>query len=453
MHDPGTIVAISTPTGRSGIGVIRVSGENALSCLLALTNDQGFHPEPNRATLKTIRHPKTREVLDRALVTYFKSPNSFTGEDVVELSCHGSPPLLLELVQILLSLGARAADPGEFTMRALVNRRIDLSQAEAVRDLINAQTYASVRNAARQVGGELSNTLRPVKEQLIDIIVPLESSIEFVEDDLPDDINRGIRTKLAQLAAELENLAGTYSKGRLLKDGLRVALVGRPNAGKSSLFNRLLRSERAIVTAVPGTTRDTLDEAIIINDVAVRLTDTAGIRTSADEIEQIGIERTRRAIADSDLIVVVVDGADVVTSDDHEIISEAASNHHVIAVNKSDLESFRPIDLPTNGSAIVEVSARTGAGIDALCNAILQPFSAGGIQEADVVITNARHHDFLNRAAESLRASQRESDAGAGEELVLVGLYDALRFLGEITGETTAEDVLSQIFATFCIGK
>ncbi|HEX8853648.1 MAG TPA: GTPase, partial [Pyrinomonadaceae bacterium] len=239
MPASDTIVALSTPTGRSGVGVIRLSGPHSLEHARRLLRDEDFAPEPNYVTLKNLRDPHTGEVLDRALVTYFKSPHSFTGEDTVELSCHGSPLLLLRVIDTLLELGARAADPGEFTLRALSNGRMNLTQAEAIRDLIDAQTNAAVRQAARQLGGELSARIRPVKDTLINIIVPLESALEFVEDDLPELAAVEIEYQLAGLAEDLSQLANTFRSGRLLKDGLKVALVGRPNAGKSSLFNRL----------------------------------------------------------------------------------------------------------------------------------------------------------------------------------------------------------------------
>jgi tRNA modification GTPase len=455
MHNADTIVALSTPPGRSGIGVIRLSGKGALSYLSALLGDETFDPEPKRVSLKTIRDPESHEILDRALVTYFKSPHSFTGEDVVEISCHGSPPLLLRVIDLLLSLGARAADPGEFTLRAVSHGRLDLSQAEGIRDLINAQTYAAVRHAARQLGGELSTLLQPIKDDIVKIIVPLESSIEFVEDDLPEDITHEINQKLTHLIQKLEQLSNTFFKGRLLKDGLRVTFVGRPNVGKSSLFNKLLASDRAIVTNIPGTTRDTLSEVISINDVPVLLIDTAGVRTSNDIIEQLGIERTRQAIADADVVVVVLDASQPFTSEDKEIIEETVNCRHVIALNKCDLEVYSH-DIAKflgNDSPVVEVSAKTGAGINILSNDIIRPFSVYDQQDTSFIISSARHYDLLRRSVDSLRLSQQELEKRAGEELVLIGLYDSLRYLGDITGETTSEDVLTQIFMTFCIGK
>ncbi|MBV8856002.1 MAG: tRNA uridine-5-carboxymethylaminomethyl(34) synthesis GTPase MnmE [Acidobacteria bacterium] len=455
MQAAGTIVALSTPPGRSGIGVIRISGERALDFTRSLVRDPDFSPEPNRVTLKPIFDPDTLEVVDRAVVTFFKSPHSYTGDDVVELSCHGSPPLLLNILDVLLNLGARTADPGEFTMRAVANGRLNLTQAEAVRDLIEAQTHAAVRQAARQLGGELSKRLQPIKDVLLEIIVPLESSLEFVEDDLPEDIARNIEDNLFALSARIDEMADSFRRGRLLKDGLRVALVGRPNVGKSSLFNGLLSSDRAIVTEIPGTTRDTISEVINIEGIPVLIIDTAGVRPSPDKIEQLGIERTRRAIADADLIVAVLDGSLPLINEDEEIVREASSNHCVVALNKSDLESFcsnnaQRID---DNLPLVSVSAKTGKGLDALCAEIIKPFTAGYLDESSFVITNARHYDLLRRTSEALRAAQGLIQENVSEELILANLYEALRFLGEITGETTPEDILSQIFSTFCIGK
>src|SRR5687767_3260453 len=455
MHAADTIVALSTPPGRSGIGVIRISGDSALELTRSLLCDSTFDPEPNRVILKAIFDPDTREVIDRALVTFFKSPHSYTGEDVIELSCHGSPPLLLRVLDSLLFFGARTADPGEFTMRAVANGRLSLTQAEAVRDLIEAQTHAAVRQAARQLGGELSARLQPLKDTLLEIIVPLESSLEFVEDDLPDDIARGIAEKLAVLSANIDEMADSFRRGRLLKEGLRVALVGRPNVGKSSIFNKLLSSDRSIVTEIPGTTRDTISEVINLKGVPVLITDTAGVRSSSDLIEQLGIERTRRAIADADLIVAVLDGSQPLTDEDKKILDEAAESLCVVVLNKSDLESFRINNAQQirENLILIPVSAMTGNGLEALCAEVLKPFSANYLDESSFVITNARHYDLLRRASDALSASGELVQQGVTEEIVLAKLYEALRFLDEITGETTPEAILSQIFASFCIGK
>jgi tRNA modification GTPase len=455
LSSKDTIVALSTPPGRSGIGVIRLSGERSLDYVRTLLDDALFSPESHRATLRKIFDPQSRELLDRALITYFKAPHSFTGEDIAELSCHGSPVLLLHIVDALLSLGARAADAGEFTLRALANQRLNLSQAEAVRDLIDAQTQTAVRQAARQLGGELSARLQPTKDALLEIIVPLESSLEFVEDDLPQLTLERISLQLTNLIQSLDELAATFRAGRLLKDGLKVALVGRPNVGKSSVFNKLLASDRAIVTAVPGTTRDSLSELLNIDGVPVLITDTAGMREANDPVEHLGIERTRRAIADADLVLFLLDGSQGVTGEDRAIFTDIAESKYLIVLNKSDLDSFDNLICAGIGdnSKQVAVSAKTGEGLGALRAAIMEPFKGGGAPESGFLITNARHYDLLRRSADALHSSESLVRQGASEDLILVGLYESLRYLGELTGETTPEDVLSQIFATFCIGK
>lgn len=450
-----TIVALSTPPGRSGIGVVRLSGPRSLTIARALVRKQSFTPEPNHVRLMSLRDPETREALDQALVTYFRAPNSFTGEDVLELSCHGAPVVLRLLVDAILRLDARLAEPGEFTLRALANGRMNLSQAEAVRDLIDARTNAAARQASRQLRGELSHRLQPIKDGLLEVIVRLESSLEFVEDDLPAVATSEIRIRLRRLAQEVEKLAATFAAGRLLRDGLRVTLVGRPNVGKSSLFNRLLEADRAIVTEIPGTTRDTLTETINLDGVPVELTDTAGVRASSDLIESIGVERTKRAAADADLVVLVLDGSEPLTSEDEQLLASTNGSPTVVALNKTDLPLFRNgwKTFARNGPPVLRVSAKTGAGIDSLRAALLQPFVSFGSGAEELLVTNARHHDLLNRASAAIESSLDELDQAASEELILVGLHNALRFLGEITGETAPAQILQQIFSTFCIGK
>lgn len=456
MPQTDTIVALATPPGRSGIGVIRLSGTRSLEIAQALIQDKHFNAESHRVVLKNLHDPNTGEILDHALLTYFKSPHSFTGEDVVELSCHGSPVLLRYLIDLILSFDARLAGPGEFTLRSLSNGRLNLSQAEAIRDLINAQTRAAAQQATRQLGGELSARLEPIKNTLLDIIVPLESSLEFVEDDLPEVSINQIKVRLCGLIQRVEDLASTFSAGRLLRDGLKVTLVGRPNVGKSSLFNALLALDRAIVTDVPGTTRDSLSEMISLHGVPVLLTDTAGVRDSTDEVESLGVERTRRAIADADLVIVVLDGSQPIAQEDKDIFNEVAEGDYLIAFNKSDLNSFKgvsPEDLNNQPIAALSVSAKTGVGLDALRAAILEPFATFDTSDTGLLVTDARHFDLLQRTQSALVSSLDLIDQRASEEIVLVGLYDSLRFIGEITGETTPDDVLTQIFATFCIGK
>jgi tRNA modification GTPase len=453
-----TIVALSTPPGRSGIGVIRISGAHSLMMLRTLLRAESYDPIPNMLNLKSLVDPTSGDVLDEALVCFFKAPHSFTGEDLVELHCHGSPVLLRVVIDLILQLGARLADPGEFTLRAVTNGRLRLTEAEAIRDLIDAQTDTALRQATRQLKGELSNRLRPAKEDLLDIIVQLESSLEFVEDDLPALASQEIRQSLQNLREDLTKLGSTFSTGRLLRDGIRVALVGRPNVGKSSLFNRLVGHGRAIVTGIAGTTRDTLTEAIGVDGVPVILIDTAGIRSSNDEIESIGVERARREAADADLLIVVIDGSEPLHDEDRSVIDEVSDVRHIIALNKHDLPTFSSSTFAEKGpgpncSAVVFVSARSEAGLGTLRAAILSPFANGSARSEGVLITNARHHDLLVRSIEAIASSEQLLNGRASEELVLVGLHNGLRYLGEITGETTTEEILGQIFSTFCIGK
>jgi len=453
-----TIVALSTPPGRSGIGVIRLSGSRSVAITQILVADTSFLPHPNDARLRTLYDPANAHVLDEAIITFFKAPHSFTGEDVIELSCHGSPVLLRAIIDVALGLDARIADPGEFTLRALRHGKIDLTQAEAIRDLIDAQTTAAVLQANRQLSGEVSHTIRPSREQLIDVIVRLESSLEFVEDDLPAIESENLASNLTALSCELSRLASTFSRGRLIHDGIRAAFLGRPNVGKSSLFNRLLAHERAIVTETPGTTRDTLSESIDIDGIPVQLTDTAGVRDARDAIESMGVARTQRAVTDADLVVLVIDGSQDLTSEDHRILSETDLQRTLVVLNKNDLSTFdkerfqRALN-DRKALDVVSISAKTGAGVDDLRKAIMRQFSSGVDLSESLIITNARHHDLLNRAIGAISSSRALIEKRATEELVLVGLHNALRCLDEILGETTTDDILGRIFSTFCIGK
>ena len=446
-----TIVALSTPRGRGALAVIRLSGPDAIA--IAKTLGAFDDIEPRQARLITLKRPSDLEILDQVLLTCFPAPHSLTGENVVEISCHGSPAVVRNIVDATLGLGAVLAGPGEFTLRALSNGKINLAQAEAIRDLIAAQTDAAVTQASRQLNGELSNALGPFKEKLIEVIVLLESALEFVEEDIPAPRANEIDQLLATVSAGVEKLSESYSAGRLLQEGIRVAITGRPNVGKSSLFNSLVQRERAIVTDIPGTTRDTLSEAIDLEGIPVILTDTAGLRETTDGIETLGIERTRRAMGDSDLVLVVLDGSTDLGPSDQELIAQTASARRLVVLNKSDLPTFNAAPCCTDELETINVSARTGEGLASLRAAILASLNSNGMEDGSLLITNARHYDLLcstQREIEVARAALRDRHS---EELILVPLHNALRFLGQITGETTTEDILSEIFATFCIGK
>ena len=447
-----TIVAVATPPGRSAIAVVRMSGPQALDITRALVHDDSFTPEPTQVVLKDLKAADD-EVMDQALITFFRSPHSFTGEDMVEISCHGSPITVRKLLDRTQQLDARLAGPGEFTLRACRNGKMNLSQAEAIRDLINARTTAAAQQATRQLKGELSNALSVSQHQLIDIIVKLESALEFVEDDLPQLQRSAVFNDLSVVQNTIEKLAATYQTGHLLRDGLKVALVGRPNVGKSSLFNGLLARDRAIVTELPGTTRDSLTESIAIHGIPVTLTDTAGIREAGDRIEAIGVERTHRAMADADLLVVVIDASTAVHAEDREVLERASTSRHIVAFNKSDLPTVIEANETVDGAKVVHVSAVTGTGLSDLAAAILEPFGTVDSESVGLLVTDSRHYDLLVRAVASLEESAALMKASVSEELVLVGLHNTLSYLGEITGETTNDEILGRIFSTFCIGK
>jgi tRNA modification GTPase len=346
------------------------------------------------------------------------------------------------------------AEAGEFSLRALSNGRMNLSQAEAVRDLIDARTIASARQAVRQLSGELSNQLQPLKDDLLNVIVVLESTLEFVEDDLPAFQAENIKIKLLEITEKIKRMASTFQAGKLLREGIKVALIGRPNVGKSSIFNSLIGQERAIVTDVAGTTRDSLHESLSIEGVPVSLIDTAGLRETSDTVESIGVERTKGTLSDADLVVVVLDNSAGLHSDDYQVLNEVKDLNYIIVVNKVDLNGSEiNFDSRFTESKFILTSAKTGEGMETLRKALLEPFSVQDIENKSFLISDARHNDLLLRAVSEIEISCVLLDEHASEEIVLVGLHNALRLLGQITGETTAEDMLTRIFSTFCIGK
>ncbi len=445
-----TIVALATPTGRSGIGVIRLSGIDALKIVRRLVSQTDFDPEPRYAHLKKILDLETGEVLDEAIILYFQSPNSFTGEDVIEISCHGSPVVLRQIIDFCLSLDARLAEPGEFSLRALANGRINLSQAEAIRDLIDSQTLSAVKQSVRQLQGEVSNQLQPIKDDLLEVIVLLESALEFVEDDLPDFQIESIIGKLRAVSASIAKFSSTYQAGKLLREGLSVAIVGRPNVGKSSLFNALLGHDRAIVTDIAGTTRDQIHEKISINGIPISLIDTAGLRETLDVVETIGVERSKRSMADADLVIVLLDGSQNILEEDLIILRQVNDINHFIAINKADLKQF---SVELNGTKTISISAKTGIGLEDLQKQIVEPFLSSYENVSGFLISDARHYDLLLRSKTEIDNSLQMLNQKFSEEIILVGLHNALRYLGRITGETTTEEMLTEIFSTFCIGK
>jgi tRNA modification GTPase len=451
-----TIVAVATPQGYGGVGIIRLSGSQSVEmALMLLPSLDESQLVPQRVTLQKLIHPETSQVLDEVLITWFKSPASFTGEDVVEISCHGSPVILSEILRLLCLQGARLANPGEFSLRAFLNDRMDLAQAEAINDLIHSQTLYQAQLAARQLRGELSTQLRPIKESLTEMIVYFESSVEFVEDDLDGlDIER-FKKRIDELTVTITQLISSYRLGRLVRSGIRLALVGKPNVGKSSLFNSLLGRERAIVTHIPGTTRDTITETCAIHGIPVELIDTAGIRETSDLVEKIGVERTRTAIAEADYVIAVMDASLPLESDEMEFLQQISTS--LVVLNKCDLTPESVTD--TMAAKFIErpflrVSALTGENIDALREVVYRDLteSVGAVIEGGI-ITSERHYAALEESLEALQCAKSDLASGLTEEIVLVNLHKALRRLGVITGETLIGDIINRIFSTFCIGK
>ena len=377
---------------------------------------------------------------DHVLVTLFAAPHSYTAEDLVEISCHGSPVVLRFCLDQAVRAGARLAEPGEFTLRAYVNGRIDLPQAEAVRDLIDATTLYQAKIAAQQVEGSVSRRVNPLKFELIELVALLEAGIDFAEDDISIPQNDELFRRLVPIIAGVRKLAQSFQYGNLVREGLQLAIVGRPNVGKSSLFNRLLEQDRAIVTDKPGTTRDSISETAAIEGIPIKLVDTAGIRDSTDEVESLGIGRSYQAMADADVTLVVIDGSAPMTDEDQRIISRV-SGRMVLAANKSDLGSMAPG---------IAVSALTGQGIEQLRRAIL-PEAAAANEEG--FITSVRHERLLQEALESLERASGAIESNIPHEMLLLDLYSALSPIDSITGATTADDILNRIFSTFCIGK
>ena len=457
MFSDDTIAAISTPPGRGGIGVVRLSGPAALGIATSIfrTRSETQSRIPNRAQFGRLIDPATNEIIDEVILTFFKSPHSYTGEDLVEISCHGSPIILGRVLQLAIDRGARIAEPGEFTFRAFLNKRIDLAQAQAVRDVINAQTQYQARVATRQLEGELSIRLTPLKDTLVEVIVHLESSVEFVEDDISPETSSLLLTKLQRVIEALSGIADSFSFGRFLREGFDLAIVGRPNVGKSSVFNRLIGSDRAIVTELPGTTRDALYESTSISGVPVRLIDTAGIRETTDIVESIGITRSRIAIADADISLLVLDASEPLTGDDVNLLNHLSQERRIVAINKTDL----PVRLETNsiqahGGEVINISASTGEGFESLTSKIFQRLTGDAATERDdIMLTDARQHAAVRTAIKNLCDASAMLRSRELEEIVLLKLRAALSLLGEITGETLTDDILGQIFSTFCIGK
>ncbi|MGC2170988.1 MAG: tRNA uridine-5-carboxymethylaminomethyl(34) synthesis GTPase MnmE, partial [Candidatus Sulfotelmatobacter sp.] len=461
MNLDDTIVAIATPPGRGGIGVVRIAGPRSQEIVqptLRLKHDL----EPGRATFAELIEPSQghggtaalgcpaepsstpASRIDEVVVTYFAKPHSYTADDIVEIAAHGSPVVLRHIVESCIAAGARLAEPGEFSMRAFLNGRIDLTQAEAVRDLIDSQTLYQAKIAAQQLDGALSRRLQPVKQKLVELIAGLEAGIDFAEDDVSILSDPAIVERIAAVRQPLQQLAATFAYGKIVHRGLTLAIVGRPNVGKSSLFNRLVERERAIVTATPGTTRDLVSETVAVGGIPVQLVDTAGIRQALDEAESIGIRKSMEALADADLVLVVLDASQPAAVEDEELLRLAKSRPTIVVGNKCDLGFSAHWSLVSGQPACVRASALTGEGIAGLRAEILRHLGGeAGAQAEAGFLTNVRHQGLVQDSLGALAAATAAVAAKVPHEMLLLDLYNALRPLDAITGATTSDDILN----------
>jgi tRNA modification GTPase len=449
MNTHDTIVALSTPLGRGGLGVVRLSGTNSRSIAQSLLRFiHQPHWKPWSSELAELLDDNGSPI-DQVVVSFFAQPRSYTAEDVVEIACHGSPVVLTLCVQRAVAHGARLAEPGEFTLRAYLNGRLDLPQAEAVRELIDATTLYQARVAAQQMEGSVSRRIRPLKEQLLELISLLEAGIDFAEDDISVAPPEQILSRLNPIEEALRTLLASFATGKLVFAGFTLAIAGRPNVGKSSLFNRLLEQDRAIVTDIPGTTRDTVSETTSLQGIPVKLVDTAGIREGSDLVERLGIERSHQAVADADLTLLVFDLSAEATAEDHALLAKLAAQKPLHIGNKSDLpKRLFGID------ALLPVSAVSGEGIAPLQQAILKRLAPAGLAAPESgAITSIRHAALFKESLAALENARRAVGFNLPHEMLLLDLYAALRPIDAVTGATTADDILNRIFSTFCIGK
>lgn len=456
MYD--TIAAISTPQGEGGIAVIRISGTDAVKIADKVFKGKA---ELSKAATHTVHYGhivnKAGEIIDEVLVTVMLAPKSFTTEDTVEISTHGGQMASRAVLSELMKNGARHAEPGEFTKRAFLNGRIDLSQAEAVIDMINAKNEISQHNAMSQLKGSLSKATEEIRASLVDLSAHMQVAIDYPDEDLEDVTVTDIIFSVSKALDKAQELLDTADCGRIIRDGVKTVIAGKPNVGKSSLLNTLARTERAIVTDIAGTTRDTIEEYINLNGVPLILIDTAGVRSTDDEVEKIGVERSIQSIEDADLVIVMLDGSDLIDDEDREVLRLTRGKNRVILINKTDLiknKYTEAIKARANGSCVMEISAKTGAGINELAKYIENAYKIGSIAAGDgAIITNMRHKAALAQTVESLKSAKDALMAGMPQDIAAIDIYGAIDALGKITGATVSEDIVNTIFHRFCVGK
>ncbi|MCC8160740.1 MAG: tRNA uridine-5-carboxymethylaminomethyl(34) synthesis GTPase MnmE [Oscillospiraceae bacterium] len=453
-----TIAAISTPMGVGGIAVIRLSGADAVEIADKVFSGKRKLSECETHTVHYgfIKNERG-EKIDEVLATLMRAPKTFTREDVVEISTHGGYSVSRAALDALIRAGAYPAQAGEFTKRAFLNGRIDLTQAEAVIDIINSTNEAAQRNALSQLEGSLSKEIDGVRKKLVHLAAQMQVSIDYPDEDLEDITVSDIRAVSAECKNRIDRLLSTADSGKILRDGIRTVIVGKPNVGKSSLLNSLAREERAIVTDVAGTTRDTIEEYINLDGIPLILIDTAGIRKTDDAVERIGVERSRKSIEDADFVIVVIDGSSFFDDEDTEILRATKNKKRIVLINKTDLGQSKyaeAVRAKSAGSTVLEISAKTGIGLRELADEIRKIYNLGEIAKSDVsVITNMRHKTALIKAGEALERTVEALDMNMPQDIASIDINIAIDALGEITGETVSDDIVAEIFHNFCVGK
>ena len=462
FRDFDTIAAISTPYGTGGVGIVRLSGPGAFGAAARIFRSRRniFDIKSHTVTHGKIVDPDDGRMIDDVLLTKMDGPHTFTGEDIIEINCHGGILVLKNVLSLVLRQGVRAAGPGEFTKRAFINGRMDLAQAEAVIDLINSKTDEGSRAAAAQLEGKLSERITNARRSLIQLIARIEAVVEYPEHDIEDITGDIVYEGVLKVKDELQRISEGFEKGRLLREGITAAIIGKPNAGKSSLLNALAGSSRAIVTDIPGTTRDIIEEYVNIKGIPIRFLDTAGIRQTQDPVESIGVERARSAALSADLAIIVLDGQTGILPEDIEIIDATSGRKRIVIINKTDVADDERVQAMKNcvrrlgDPSVVVTSMIDGTGMDELMDTIEKLFISGSISmNNEVIITNVRHRQLIDDAVSSLESAEAAHTSGLPLDFVTIDIKESAEFLGQITGESVSDDVVNEIFSRFCIGK